>query len=193
MTKWELANDNLGFMCLWLICLCLFSACQFAPKKFPLLSVTSDGQAVAAQQQWLYTHANEHFALQVVVERSADHWHWVMMNNLGQRIATASSKNGVISIEQQQSHPALQMLPELLEALQWSYWPIDDLRKNGLPLWRIEQSVNHREIFFSDILQAVITYPLLADDTHENLWQGKLYYENKKKHFQLTIQSQLLD
>lgn len=173
---------------LTLAIICCLSACSlFQPKPKNLLARTSDSQPIVAQQQWQLIHAQERYLVQVFVERNADHWQWVLMSSLGQRLATASATNGTISVEQHQSHPALQWLPELLEAFQLSYWPLSDLQAQAPAGWKIDGNSAHREALVSGILRATVDYPL------GNPWQARLNYENKKHNLQLVIESQLLN
>jgi Protein of unknown function (DUF3261) len=168
--------------------MCCLSACSlFQPTPQNLLTHTSDTQTIVAQQQWQLIHQQERYLVQVFVERSADHWQWVLMSNLGQRLVTASATNGVINIEQHQSHPALQWLPELLEAFQLSYWPLADLQGQATKGWKIDGNSAHREALASGILRAAVDY------SAGNPWQTRLNYDNKKRNLQLVIESQLLN
>jgi hypothetical protein len=171
-----------------LLIICSLSACSlFQSKPKNLLTTTSDKQNVVAQQQWQLIHAQERYLLQVFVERNADHWQWVLMSNLGQRLATVSATAGVVSIEQHQSHPALEWLPELLEAFQLSYWPLADLQEHAPKDWIIDGNSARREVLVSGILRAAVDYPL------GNPWQTRLNYDNKKRNLRLVIESQLLN
>ncbi len=173
---------------LMLTIICCLSACSlFQPKPKNLLAITSDAQTIVAQQQWQIIHEQERYLVQVFVERNADHWQWVLMSSLGQRLVTASATAGIITIEQHQSHPALQWLPELLEAFQLSYWPISDLQQHALTGWVISGNSSHREAVVSGILRATVDYP------PGNPWQARLNYDNKKRNLQLVIESQLLN
>jgi hypothetical protein len=194
MKKQELGFWKLFSIYLLSVGLLALSGCQsLQQQRFSLLPRSSSTLKVAAQQQWQFVRDNERYALQVIVERSADQWQYIVMNNLGQRIATVSSENGIIVIEKQQSHPAISIISELLEALQWSYWPIDDLQKNSQQSWRFEQTAHHREVFFSGILFSTIEYANTDGVDAADPWRSNLYYENKKSRFTLTIQSQLLN
>ncbi len=174
--------------CFIVTLICYLSACSlFQPKPKNLLAHTSDTKTIVAQQQWQLIHEQERYLLQVFVERSADHWQWVLMSNLGQRLVTASATKGVVTVEQHQSHPALQWLPELLEAFQLSYWPLDDLQQHAPEGWIISEKSAHREATVSGILRATV------DSPPGNLWQARLNYENKKRNLHLVIESQLLN
>lgn len=180
--------NKLLHRCFILALICSLSACSlFQPKPKNLLAHTSDTQAIVAQQQWQLIHEQERYLVQVFVERTADHWQWVLMSSLGQRLVTASANNGVISIEQHQSHPALQWLPELLEAFQLSYWPLADLQGQTPKDWKIDGNSAHREAVVSGILRAAVDYP------PGNPWLARLNYDNKKRNLQLVIESQLLN
>ena len=166
---------------------------SLSEKHFPLSSLTSDAQTHVAQQQWQINQGNEHFSLQVIVERTPERWQLIMMNNLGQRFATALITGDHVTVEQLQSHPANKLIPELLDAVQFSFWPLADLQKPTVSDWRFTDDAKHRDIYFSGILRATVDY------TNENLWQGNLVYTtkktkfNKKSNFQLLIESQLLN
>lgn len=176
-------------------CLCLASACShFAGTNFPLSSVSSESRTHIAQQQWQLTYKDKQYLFQVMVERSVDHWQWIMLDNLSQRLATVSVRRGVVSIEQHQAYFARQLLPELLEALQFSYWSLADLQQIGAAGWSFHASPNHRDIYFSGILRATVDYQAAPATTKDaNPWQGNLVYDNRKSHFQLRIESQLLN
>lgn len=188
------------------------SACSFlAMKNFPLSSMTSETGTSAAQQQWQLSYNDEQYLLQVIVERTPNHWQWIMLNNLGQRLATATVTGAEIKIEQQQSHPANKLIPDLLEAVQFSYWSLADLQKMGSTEWRFAERTGHRDIYFSGILHATVDYQssngagAVSPTTHDGKWQGSLKYEkknsydkksgydNKKSDFHLVIESQLLN
>ncbi len=170
------------------------SACSIFPSKhFPLSSATSETQTQVAQQQWQLSYDKEQYSLQVVVERTPTHWQWIMLNNLGQRLATATVTGSEIKIEQQQSHPANVLIPELLEAVQFSYWSLSDLQKMDGLNWSFQEHAGHRDIYFSGILRAAIDYSAESGNKTEGVWQGHLTYDNKKSNFHLSIESQLLN
>ncbi len=170
------------------------SACSIFPSKhFPLSSATSETQTQVAQQQWQLSYDKEQYSLQVVVERTPTHWQWIMLNNLGQRLATATVTGSHIKIEQQQSHPANSLIPELLEAVQFSYWSLTDLQKMESLNWSFQERTGHRDIYFSGILRAAIDYNAENGNKIESVWQSHLTYDNKKSNFHLVIESQLLN
>lgn len=153
-----------------------------------MLATTSDTQMRVAQQQWQVQQGNQHYVLDVIVERSAGHWRWIMLNNLGQRLATAEAKRGQVRIEQQQSHPVNRLLPTLLQAWQFSYWPLADLQSAD-PHWLFADSTNRREVRFSGILRATIEYPPVMPGISP--WQGSLTYDARP--LRLLIHSQSLN
>ena len=177
------------------------SACSFfSAKHFPLSSGTSETETLVAQQQWQLVYNEEQYSLQVIVERTPTHWQWIMLNNLGQRLATATVTGSVLNIEHEQSHPADALIPELLEAVQFSYWPVRDLQNIDRLNWKFQERAGHRDIYFSGILRATVDYqinnqgqPDFDNSTNKNIWQGELTYDNKKSNFRLAIQSQLLN
>jgi len=186
--KYLRLNPKIMLQILFCLLLANISACSWLqPKTNNLLAITSDTQTRVAQQQWRLTYEQQQYLLQVIVERSADHWQWVLMNSLGQRLATVTSIAGVVRIEQQQSHPANKLLPDLLQAWQFSYWPLIDLQQHADKAWQFSGSHTHREVLFSGILRAAIDY------STQNPWQGSVQYYDKKRHFQLFIESQLLN
>ncbi len=170
-----------------------FNACSFFPARhfparhFPLSSVSVEAQNVVAQQQWQLSYEKKLYSLQVIIERTPIDWQWIMLNNLGQRLATARVIGTELNIQYQQSHPANALVAELLEAVEFSYWPIRDLQNSAKSGWTFTESKMRRDIYFSGILRASVNYE------SENLWQGRLSYENKKRNFQLLIESQLVN
>lgn len=196
----KIQKEVLQTLCLTSVVVAL-GACGFLPaKNFPLSSVTSEAHTVVAQQQWQLHYNKEQYSLQVIVERTPTHWQWIMLNNLGQRLATATVTGATINIAQQQSHPANPLIRELLEAVQFSYWPIEDLQNMDNLNWTFQEGVGHRDIYFSGILRATVNYQLknqgnssgMPEDNYKNKWRGGLTYDNKKSDFHLVIESQLL-
>ncbi|HWV16381.1 MAG TPA: DUF3261 domain-containing protein [Cellvibrio sp.] len=173
-----------------LLCLLLASstACSWLPvQSAHLLTSCSDSQLYVAQQQWQVRDGQQQYLLQVAIERGADHWQWVLMDNLGQRLVTARAKAGSATIEQHRSHPASKLLPELLDAWQFSYWPLEDLQRHKSEDWRFSGDTAHREVWFSGIVRASVVYQAGSP------WVGKVQYSDKQKQFDLIIESQLLN
>lgn len=172
------------FGALWML-----GACTTLNRgDFTLLTTSSDQQVRVAQQQWQVQQGVKNYSLEVIVERSANHWRWIMLNQLGQRVVTVESKAGLVQIEQLQSHPANQVLPELLQAWQFSYWPLADLQTADLR-WLFAEREGRREASFSGILRASIEYQQITD--RANPWQGSLSYNTPE--FSLLIHSQPLN
>lgn len=181
-------NKKLGIGLL-LIALVVLSGCSSLKRNdFSLLTRSSDQQVRVAQQQWLVQQGNQEYALEVIVERSADHWRWIMLSQLGQRVATVEANNGQVQIERHQSHTANQWLPELLQAWQFSYWSLADLQASD-PRWQFVERDGRREASFSGILRASIEYQQITD--RANPWQGSLGYNTRE--FNLLIHSQPLN
>ncbi|WP_062058277.1 DUF3261 domain-containing protein [Cellvibrio sp. OA-2007] len=174
---------------LLLIALVALGGCSGLKRSdFTLLTRSSDQQIHVAQQQWLVQQGQQEYTLEVIVERSADHWRWIMLSQLGQRVATVESLNGQVQIERHQSHAAMQWLPELLQAWQFSYWPLADLQTAD-PRWQFVERDGRREASFSGILRASIEYQQITD--RANPWQGSLGYVTRE--FSLRIHSQPLN
>lgn len=172
-----------------LIALWALGACAAIKRSdFTLLTSSSDPQVRVAQQQWLVHQGEKNYSLAVIVERSANHWRWIMLNQLGQRLATVESTGGQVQIERLQSHPVNQLLPELLQAWQFSYWPLADLQSVD-PRWLFTERTGRREASFSGILRATIEYPQITE--RANPWQGSLSYNTPE--FSLLIHSQPLN
>jgi hypothetical protein len=184
------SNKNIVIVkCLLLVLLLTLGACSTLKRSdFTLLTTSSDQQARVAQQQWQVQQGDKKYSLEVIVERSANHWRWIMLNQLGQRVVTAESKAGKIQIEQLQSHPANPLLPALLQAWQFSYWPLADLQTAD-PRWLFDERSGRREASFSGILRASIEYQQITD--RANPWQGSLSYSTPG--FSLLIHSQPLN
>lgn len=173
-----------------LLCLLLASSagCSWLrAKPESLLASCSDSQLYVAQQQWQLRVGQQQYLLQVAIERGADHWQWVLMDNLGQRLVTARAKAGSTAIEQHRSHPVSKFLPELLDAWQFSYWPLGDLQRHKLEGWLFRGDAAHREVWFSGIVHASVVYH------NDSPWVGKVQYMDKQKQFDLIIESQLLN
>lgn len=183
-------NTLLIMMQLFLLAaLSILGACTTLKRSdFTLLTSSSDPQVRVAQQQWQVRQGTREYSLEVIVERSANHWRWIMLNQLGQRVVTAESKGGQVHVEQLQSHPANQLLPELLKAWQFSYWPLVDLQAADAR-WLFVERAGRREASFSGILRASVDYQQITD--WANLWQGSLSYNEPE--FSLLIHSQPLN
>ena len=183
-------NKNVVIVkCLLLILFLTLGACTTVKRSdFTLLTSSSDSQVRVAQQQWQVQQGEKKYSLEVIVERSANHWRWIMLNQLGQRLVTAESSGGAVQIEQLQSHPANQVLPALLQAWQFSYWPLADLQMAD-PRWLFAERDGRREASFSGILRASIEYQQITD--RANPWQGSLSYSTPG--FSLLIHSQPLN
>lgn len=168
--------------------LALLSSCStfFSAKHYPLLTNNSSIASWATQQQWMVARDKQTYRLQAVMEVESTSWKLVVLDSLGQRLFTATSQNNLVSIDREQSHPLDDLIHELVEAAQWSYWPLTDLQKQTAPEWQFKQDQHIREIYFSGILRASINY-------HSDLpLNGSLRYDNYNKKFALTIESQQL-
>ncbi|HEY8940850.1 MAG TPA: DUF3261 domain-containing protein [Cellvibrio sp.] len=164
----------------------LFNSNNLKSKDFTLLVASSDPQVRVAQQQWQVQQGADNYALEVVVERGPHYWRWIMLNNLGQRLATAEAVNGTVRVERLQSHPANHVLPALIQAWQLGYWPLNDLQAAN-PRWDFVDGNGGREARFSGILRASIEY----QSTTANPWQGSLSYNTRE--LRLLIHSQPLN
>lgn len=178
---------------LLVVSLLMLEACSVlgnktGPRDFNLLVASSDAQIHVAQQQWQLQQGDDLYVLDVVVERGADYWRWIMLNNLGQRLATAEASAGQVHIERLQSHPANRLLPALLQAWQLGYWPLADLQAAN-PQWGFIASGERRDASFSGILRASIEYQSTA--TEADPWRGSLSYNTHE--FRLLIRSQPLN
>lgn len=182
-------SSRLMMRLLALIALLTLGACTTLKRSdFTLLTSSSDQQMRVAQQQWLVQQGEKHYSLTVIAERSANHWRWIMLNQLGQRVVTVESSGGQVQVEQLQSHPANQLLPGLLQAWQFSYWPLADLQ-TAAPHWLFAERDGRREARFSGILRAAIEYQPIID--RANPWLGSLSYNTPE--FSLLIHSQPLN
>jgi hypothetical protein len=167
--------------------LATLSGCStfLSAKHYPLLTHNTTAPW-AAQQQWMITRDTQTYRLQAVIEVELTSWKLVVLDSLGQRLFTAASQNNTVLIERQKSHPLDYLITELVEAAQWSYWPLDDLQKQTAPQWQFKQDQHIREIYFSGILRASINYQSISP------LESILRYDNYAKKFGLTIESQLL-
>lgn len=169
------------------LCGCsLFNSNNINSRDFTVLVTSSDPQVRVAQQQWQVQQGADSYALEVVVERGADYWRWIMLNNLGQRLTTVEAVDGQVRIERLHSHPANQLLPALIQAWQLGYWSLIDLRAAN-PRWDFVDGDGRREARFSGILRASIEY----QSTTANPWQGSLSYNTQE--LRLLIHSQPLN
>lgn len=139
------------------------SGCSLFTAKhtFPLLT-NSNNETWAAQQQWIVTRGAQTYRLQAIIETAPQSWQLVVLDPLGQRLFTAKSIAGTVSIERQGSHPLDDLFTDFIEAVQWSYWPLADLQKSSAP-WQFQQTAQIRQIYFSGILQATVTYQIVTD------------------------------
>lgn len=171
--------------------LLLLGACSLlgqSGREFALLTTHSSPQPRIAQQQWQLQQGDSRYALEVVAELYPDRWQLILLNNLGQRLATVTAEAGVVHTRRDQSHPAMALLPALVQAWQFSYWPLTDLQAAD-SRWLFSEAGGHREVRFSGILRAAIAYQ--STSSGANPWQGSLRYETRE--FHLHIHSQLLN
>jgi hypothetical protein len=132
----------------------VITGCVHTPVA-PIRATTPITAPSVVQQQWHITRDDEQIAVGVVIEQSPTHWQWIMMNSLGQRVATVTSNGTTIDYRYDVSHRARHWVPDLVALWQLSYWPLDGLAQQG---WRGDVSASGRHWWFSDILRATITY-----------------------------------
>jgi hypothetical protein len=79
--------------------------------------------------------------------------------------------------------PAQLRAEEVLENLQLTLWPVDEIRQ-ALPMgWSIEESGLRRTILQDGLAIMVIDYSALP------FWSGKVEVSNLQFHYRITIQS----
>lgn len=92
-------------------------------------------------------------------------WQWFLLNQLGQRIATAQSRQGLVEIKYLSGHPASDLVPRLVEAWQLLTFDLEALKAQSSDAWSFTEQHGQREIRFSGILRAEINYPIGNDDS----------------------------
>ena len=76
---------------------------------------------------------------------------------------------------------------DVLEDLQLTLWPLEQIRPVLPAGWRIEESGMRRTLFFDGVPVTVIDY------SAEPRWSGNIALTNLRYHYRLTIQSVLTD
>lgn len=168
------------------ILMCVSGCAFFQLSRVPLLSNNSEYSLLVAQQQWHVTRAGKDYRLQTVVQIEEHRWTLVVMDSLGQRLATLVQEQQELTVQTHKSHPLQRQWTELAQALQMVYWPLADLQQFGAEGWDFRASDKVREVFFSGILAGHVVY---SDDTP---WQGITRYTHNKSGLQLVIESRPL-
>lgn len=123
----------------------------------------------ASQQQWALSWKAEQSRLMIVTQCeetiAGGRWQWFLLNQLGQRVATAQSRQGQVDIEYLSGHPASDLVPQLVEAWQLLTFELATLKAQSSDAWSFSEQLGQREIRFSGILRAEINYPTGNDDS----------------------------
>lgn len=165
----------------------LLSACSFlSAPRFANVSSNSEYSLLVAQQQWRVGRGGSDYRLQAMVQIDDARWTLVLMDTLGQRLATLVQNQQELAIQVHKSHPLQRQWRELARHFQIVYWPLADLQRQNGENWRFAASEKVREAFFSGILADHVVY---SDDTP---WQGTARYTDNKSDLRLVIESRLL-
>ncbi len=133
-------------------------------KPLPVLAAIEPAVCPSAsQQQWALSWEEQQSRLMVVTQCNetpeGTRWQWYLLNQLGQRIATAHNHEGQVAIDYFSAHPASDLIPRLVEAWQLSEFELATLKSQSSDLWSFSEHSGQREIRFSGILRAEINYP----------------------------------
>jgi hypothetical protein len=170
-----------------ILCLSMLGACAlFGGQRFPVLVANSEYSRVVAQQQWHLVMDEQSHRLQAMIETGEAQLTLVLLDTLGQRIATLKQDERGLDIERHISHPIDPLLPHVWQTLQFIYWPLADLQQHGAPQWTFTEAAGVRQVYFSGILAGQIHYQNYSP------WQGTARYANNKNGFQWVIESSQL-
>ena len=162
----------------------LLPACSWlSPPRFPLLTANSEYRQLLAQQQWQIHFGDQDYHVSAVLQINDDATTLIFMDSLGQRMMTLTHTAAGLNIQKQRAHPISPLLPQLMEAVQFIYWPMADLYTHQQPDWTFEAEQGLRRVYFSGILAALVEYQT------DNPLQGTVHYDNKKSDFHLIIKS----
>lgn len=176
--------------CRWLmvsVLLMLVSGCAiFSARPLPLLASNSHYELLVAQQQWHVRADGTDYRLQAIMQINDTQWTLVLLDSLGQRIATLVQDGQRLDIQRHKSHPLNAHLLILAQRLQFSLWPLADLQQQALADWSFATVDGVRQVYFSGILNGHISY------SDANPWQGTVRYTHNKGDFRLVIESRQL-
>lgn len=170
----------------YVVILVLLSGCALLqPPPISLLNTNSEYSLLVVQQQWQVSRAGEDYRLQAMLQLEERRWTLVIMDSLGQRLATLVHEQA-LAVQIHKSHPLQRHWVELAQKLQFIYWPLADLQQLGVEGWIFSDREKVREVLFSGILAGHVVY---SDDTP---WQGITRYTHNKSGLQLVIESRPL-
>lgn len=171
-----------------LILICGVSSCSLFKRLPTLAAIVPAVCPPASQQQWALSWKAEQSRLMVVTQcdetPQGGRWQWFLLNQLGQRIATAQGREGVVNIEYLSAHPASNLVPQLVEAWQLLTFELATLKAQSSDTWSFFEQPGQRKIRFSGILRAEINYPT------ENADSGPITYTADT--FSVVIRRQVL-
>lgn len=137
--------------------------------------VNTHVKALVAQQQWSISVKQRtpvNYQLMVVAEAHQEGFTLIFMNGLGLRLATVTSVENKLRVEQQLSHPLAKEWLYFAELFQWALWSEKDLQQAGI--LSVMPTARGRQISSFDIVRALIDYKSPTDaDTLVRTWQGE--------------------
>lgn len=134
----------------------LLNACgTYKTRHFPALIEPSSMEDYRFQQQWAFEFTEPTSSQDYVLIGATDKHTLVVLNTLGQRLATFELGEHRVGYEQVASHPALQYAEEISQCWQLSY-PRAQTAVTKEPKWSVQHSGLQSWLYFSGILRASI-------------------------------------
>ena len=157
------AKKNSAFVALMLLLVSALGCSVFQASTL-LPAITPQVCPAASQQQWVLSWRGQQTRMMVIAhcEQTLEgaRWQWLLLNQLGQRIAAAYNNGGQTNIDYSAPHPAKALVPKLVEAWQLIEFDIATLEAQSAQGWSFVERVGQRQIWFSGILRAEISYPV---------------------------------
>ncbi|WP_236986313.1 DUF3261 domain-containing protein [Marinagarivorans cellulosilyticus] len=156
-------KKNSVFVALMLLLVSALGCSVFqTPALLP--AITPQVCPAASQQQWMVSWRGQQTRMMVIAhcEQTPEggRWQWLLLNQLGQRIATAYNNGGQVNIDYSVPHPVKALVPKLVEAWQFIQFDIATLEAQSAQGWSFVERGGKRQIRFSGILRAEISYPV---------------------------------
>ncbi len=158
------------------------------PGEFILRSPASLGRDITAYQNIQVEFEQETFNLQSAVNINHERIQLVLMDSLGQRMATVSYDGRDLGLKNQRWLHTKLPPSYMLETLQMVFWPLKSLQQTSPheAQWRFEQQENIRKAYYKGKLSTITEY------LDPSPWTGKVLHTNTVKNYRLHISTLLL-
>jgi Protein of unknown function (DUF3261) len=139
--------------------LLLLSGCSVAPsKKYQPMSDATHLETFVVMQQWDINIKGKEFHAQIVAQSIEGGWQWILLNDFGQRQASITSQDGVLTIEEFQSSQITDYLDQLVMAWQLMFWPPELIQSSNQHKWICRLEDDRRILYFENQPYANISF-----------------------------------